>query len=327
MKAPPLFVSYQSPDDSVEESLKIFLSSLTPDLQEKFGKEITILGEKKLPPVVSMRCLGVLFGYSPHFIYAMANNNRKYYRQFTIKSGKKIRRIQAPRVAIKVIQKWFGFHLAKSLIFNDYVFGFVEGRSAVDAAAKHCGSKWVYSVDIKDFFPSTRKEKVITELNKLGYSLHGATLITNLCCYGNSLGQGAPSSPVLSNLVMRPIDTQLKTLADELRITFTRYADDIVFSGNERFPEELKDYVSKVFEGTGWKLATSKTYEANVEKGERLKVHGLLVHGDKPRLTKGYRNRIRAYKHLWNGNKIKLKDKNKIEGHISFAASVDNHGF
>ncbi len=318
MIAPPLFVSFTSIED--------YLSALDQDLYQQYGEEILKLGKQKLPPVVSRRCLSVLFGYSTSFVSAMSINSRKYYRTFTIRKGNKFREIQAPRVALKTIQKWFGYHLADELHFEEHVYGFVAGRSAIDAAANHCQSAWVYSVDIEDFFPSTKDDVVIKELIKLGYSEKGAKLITSLCCYRNSLGQGAPSSPVLSNLVMKPIDRQLKALAEDLEINFSRYADDIVFSGSSTFPSGLKDKVTEIFGKTCWKLSPIKEYFAESNKGQRLKVHGLLVNGEKPRLTKGYRNKIRAYKHLQFNNKIEPEDEERIQGHIMFAESVENWG-
>ena len=242
MLAPPLLVSYSSVEG--------YLSALTPELRDEHDEEIRALVANRLPPVVSSKCLSVLFGYSTQFVKALSLKNYKYYREFTIRKVKKRRKIQAPRVALKVIQKWFGYHLAEALPVDDYVYGFVAGRSAIDAAAKHCGSSWVYSVDIQNFFPSTKDDVVIEELVELGYSEKGAALITHLCCYNNSLGQGAPSSPVLSNLVMRPIDLELGTLADELGITFSRYADDIVFSGDNPSPCIL--FHRTLVRGFGW---------------------------------------------------------------------------
>ncbi|MCG7946751.1 MAG: reverse transcriptase family protein [Candidatus Thiodiazotropha taylori] len=318
MLAPPLLVSYSSLED--------YLSALSPEIRKMYEEEIRALVDSQLPPVVSSRCLSVLFGYSTKFVNALALRNYKYYREFTIRKGNKRRKIQAPRVALKVIQKWFGHHLAETLPVEDYVYGFVSGRSAVDAAAQHCGASWVYSVDIENFFPSTNDDLVVKALKELGYSEKGARLITYLCCYGSYLGQGAPSSPVLSNLVMKPIDIQLKEVADELGITLTRYADDIVLSGRENIPEELSLRVAKIFASTCWKLAAKKEYLAEAKKGQRLKVHGLLVNGEVPRLTKGYRNRIRAYKHLLSTDKVKPEDMRRIIGHIKFAESVENWG-
>ena len=314
MIAPPLLVSFVSIDD--------YLDALSPDLRDEHEDEIRGLYAQKLPPIVSSRCLAVLFGFSTKFVNAMRLRNRRYYREFTIRQGKKKRKIQAPKVALKVIQKWFGHHLTQALEVEDFVFGFVPGRSAVDAATRHCGSKWVYSVDIRNFFTTTDSDTVAQSLLELGYSQKACGLIVPLCSYGENLAQGAPSSPVLSNLVMKPIDEQLRKLAEMYGVTFTRYADDIVFSGGNAFPDELRGEVDQIFDQTCWSLSREKCQLAELEKGQRLKVHGLLVHGDTPRLTKGYRNKMRAYRHLLATGKVHPDDEARIKGHLRYAESV-----
>jgi len=316
MLAPPLLVSYKSADD--------YLSALPTTLKNDYEDEIRTLVKSGLPPVVSTRCLAILFGFSTEFIISMITSNKKYYREFTIPKGKKSRKIHAPKVSLKVIQKWFGFHLSESITLDDSVYGFVKGQSTVKAAKMHCEANWMYSVDIEDFFPSTTEEVIKTSLLDVGYSEKGADIIAPLCCYMDRLAQGAPSSPVLSNLALSPIDKKLNALANEFGITFTRYADDIVFSGREDFPEEIKKRVKSLFEGTCWKLSDKKEHFADAKRGQRLKVHGLLVHGHKPRLTKGYRNKIRAYEHLLKSGKIKDKDIARIRGHINYSNSVED---
>jgi len=313
MLAPPLLVSYSSCED--------YLRALGSGLRGLHESEIKRLLEKGLPPVVSPRCLAVLFGYSSKFVSAMAHQNWKYYREFTIRTGKKKREIQAPKVALKIIQKWFGHYLTESLSFDDHVFGFVPGKSAPAAAKQHTNAHWVYSVDISNFFPSTPKNVISTTLVDIGYSERAAKLMSRLLCYGNYLAQGSPASPILSNLVFRDLDTKLKEISDNHRIRFTRYADDIVFSGVDIFPKIIKEEVSILFDDSSWILSKKKEYFSETPK--RLKVHGLLVHRNRPRLTKGYRNIIRAYKHLLDAGKIKKKDLSRIMGHLNYAKSID----
>ena len=95
-------------------------------------------------------------------------------------------------------------------------------------------------------------------------------------------------------------------------------------SGRKEIPKELSVKVTNIFSHTDWKLAANKEHLADAKKGQRLKVHGLLVHGEKPRLTKGYRNKIRAYKHLLATDRVKSEHRRRIIGHIKFAKSVDN---
>ena len=226
--------------------------------------------------------MSVLFGFSTNFIYKLAQQNWKFYRTFTIRKGKKKRTIHAPKVALKVIQKWLGYHLSEALSFDKNVYGFVPGRSAMDAANIHTNARWVYSVDIEDFFSTTTKEVVNESLKTVGYSFEAADLIASLCCYKNTLAQGAPSSPVISNLVLKELDLKLNTIANNNKIRFTRYADDIVFSGVDKFPTEIKDQISDLFKATCWKLSREKEYFA--ESPMRLKVHGLCWYMEKRRV-------------------------------------------
>ena len=113
----------------------------------------------------------------------------------------------------------------------------------------------------------------------------------------------------------------MRAIARKHGVRFTRYADDIVFSGIDEFPQSMTSEVKDMFEDTCWKLSDEKEYFSEIPK--RLKVHGLLVHQDIPRLTKGYRNKIRAYRHLIGKGKVKKKDLPRILGHINYANSID----
>jgi hypothetical protein len=252
---------------------------------------------------------------------ALSKRPHRYYRTFSIPKGKQVRIIHAPKVALKVIQKWFGFHLSRVVKFDEAVFGFIEGRSAVKAAALHCGADWIYSIDIADFFNSIPLHKVTASLVSLGYTQHGAEVIGNLCCYQQRLAQGSPASPVLSNLVFRDADDEFVLIAKRYNVKYTRYADDIVFSGKGPFPMEIKPDVRRVIETREWRIADRKEHLAS--RPNRLKVHGLLVHGPMPRLTKGYRNRIRAFKYMLLRGGVNSEDVATLEGHISYSSSVD----
>lgn len=298
------------------------MSMLPPDIAEEHGPEIVSLLQKGLPPAVSTRFIAWLFGYGPGFIASMYRYPEGHYRNFIIQSGRKHRQIHAPRVGLKLVQKWIAFNLAFAWTPPEPVFGFVSGRSAGLAARRHCGAKWVYSVDIADFFPTTSSDKVASALVKIGYTDTAADTIARLCSFGSNLAQGSPASPVLSNIVFGPQDSSLSEIASDTNTVFTRYADDIVFSGRESVPEGLRDTVRNVITDSGWTISEHK--DRLSEWPHRLKVHGLLVHGNRPRLTKGYRNRIRAFDHLLQEGKIQESDSLRIAGHLSYASSIDN---
>ncbi len=316
MKEPPPLVLFTD--------LTKYLSALDDDTRAADESAIRALCAKELPPVASTRSLGVLFGFRPQFIGTMRHRPRRYYNVFEIRKGRKKRRIQAPRVAIKIIQKWFGHYLSRAIEFPPHVVGFVPGRSSIEAASRHCQKDWIFSTDIADCFQTTAATDVIDSLVGLGYSETGAELITDLNCLGGSLAQGSPASPVLANLAMTRIDDAISKMARRLQATFTRYADDIVISGIGKPPDTLRSEIEQIFRPTTWRIAEHKT--RLVTAGDRMKVHGLLVHEEKPRLTKGYRRRIRAIRHLHEHGKIPESELASALGHLAYAESVENFG-
>ncbi|UXI04689.1 reverse transcriptase family protein [Photobacterium sp. TY1-4] len=315
MNAAPLLVSFHS--------FQKFLAALPEKHRENYQQEIEELFLQQLPPVASETCLAVLFGYSLDFVYALSKKQHKFYRSFKIQQGKKVRTIHSPRVALKVVQKWFGTHLSSAISFEPHVCGFVKGKSFADAAIIHQGARWVYSVDIEDFFPAITILKISDSLETIGYSKESATLLANICSLNFRLAQGSPASPVISNLVMKDIDRQIKELADQYELQVSRYADDIVFSGKNVFNEDISHEIESIFEASPFSLNKNKTYFSDSEKGQRLKVHGLLVKENKVTLTKGYRNKIRAYRHMVEKGKVSEDDMPKLKGHLKFAEFIE----
>jgi RNA-directed DNA polymerase len=313
MNSPPLFVSFHDVDH--------YLEALPHIDKVNFENEIRQLLQLNLPPVVSVRCLGVLFGFSSEFVWAMYHRTARYYSHFTIPKGRGKRDIHAPRIALKIILSWFGSSLAPSLDLQPCVYGFVRGKSAIQAAKIHCGAAWIFSTDIKDFFPSTSKSVVKKSLMSIGYSEVGAEIMSKLCCYDNGLAQGSPASPALSNLAFSDADKEIIHLAEDLGVNYTRYADDLVFSGSGKPPDNLDISIRTIIERYGWEIADHK--QTLVCSPKSLKVHGLLVNGTTPRLTKSYRNRIRAFRHIIGRRGNKAENFERIQGHLSYAKSVE----
>lgn len=286
--------------------------------------EIERLSAAGLPPVTSLGALSVMSGYNPGFVWALANRTERYYRVFEIPKGRTTRQIEAPRVALKLIQKWLSHHFSEKWRPLDEVHGFVPGRSHLTAASVHLRAEWILSVDLENFFPSTPTDQIRGSLRKLGYrDGEGLELLANLLSFRGRLSQGAPTSPVISNIALSDIDSALSDVARDFGIRFTRYADDITFSGmtGVDFPEDLLTKIREQLVGTPWRISERKIHIA--KHPARLKVHGLLVHGAELRLTKGYRNRLRAYRHLMQLGRIAADDIIRVSGHLNYASQVE----
>ncbi len=314
MHAPPILGIFGNDLKRLEANFEFIRTNEFDQLKRLYGKG--------LPPVVSAHSVALIFGYSPQFVGLMMKRPNRFYRTFQIPKGKnKVRKIEAPRVSLKIIQKWIGHHIARQIKLPSHVCGFVPGKSIIDGAMAHCGCEWLFQTDISNFFQSTRFYAVTNALRTIGYCERGSVTLARLCCLNDNLAQGAPSSPALSNLVFRKIDSELIQFCSMHNYTYTRYADDIAVSGSGKYPSEVKRSIENIIDSHDYKIATLKS-KVSIAPARR-KVYGLLVNGKVPRLTKGYRNRIRALKHLSEHGRIKEDDYSTIMGHISYAESVE----
>ena len=276
-----------------------------------------------LPPVTSNPTLATMLGLNEGFVWSLVNRTHRHYRHFELPKGRKgTRRIHAPRVGLKIVQTWLAYHFQNLWPHHDNAYGFVRGRSHLHAAAQHLGAEWVVSTDIENFFPSIKIDRVHHAIQMLGYNdPESIQLILSLCCLGGALTQGAPTSPVLSNIVLDDLDRKLSGYAVSNNYTYTRYADDLVISGRGGKPGRVLYTMEEFLATNGWNIAKHKS---SIDRAPgRLKVHGLLVHGKEIRLTKGYRNRIRAYRYLIQKDAVRDEDLDRIKGHLEFARSVD----
>ncbi len=283
--------------------------------------QILTLSTRGLPPITSRHVLATMLGVNPGFVWSLANRPNRYYRTFDIPKGRGFRKITAPLIALKIIQKWLGYHLARAVPSPPHVFGFVPGRSHVGAVHIHRDAEWAISVDIANFFQTTPFALVESALGQLGYDEVAAGLLASLTCYRGFLAQGAPSSPALSNLCFAETDAALVAISERHACRLTRYADDIVVSGRGNIPTMLRDELSLVFAETPWQLAPEKE-RLQPLKG-RIKIHGLIVCGSNVKMTKGYRNKLRAYAHILSARGELTTDRHVLIGHLQYAQHVE----
>lgn len=306
---------------AVDELLAAMGERVTP----QDAIRIRRLSELGLPPIVSEDALAALIGINPGIVWSFLKRPSRHYRTFSVPKGRGQRILVAPKVGIKIVQTWLAFHLSRSYQAPDHVFGFVRGRSHIGAATAHIGADWAYSVDIENFFPSTPELLVRKALLRVGYDQSSAELIAKLCSLNGRLPQGAPTSPTLSNLCFAAIDATLSQLAAEYGCRVTRYADDIVFSGKGARPDTLQLRTRQLFEGTPYRIAGHKELVQPL-KG-RIKIHGLLIKQNGIRLTKGYRNKLRAYNYNLSKMDKSSHDYHKLRGHIQYGNLVSSFGY
>lgn len=166
--------------------------------------------------------------------YEIASDTSKHYKTYYVdkRNGSK-RRIDSPDEVLKNIQKWILEDILYALPCSNYAKAFVPGRSIADNAKFHRNQKVVLTLDVKDFFPSIKEKHIFRIFNQTcQYDQAVAMILTKLCTCQGSLPQGAPTSACLSNLVMKDFDETLGQYCQDRNICFTRYADDMTFSGD-----------------------------------------------------------------------------------------------
>ncbi len=203
------------------------------------------------------------------------------------------RRITAPDGRLKKLQRRIVENGFRRLELPDPVHGFRPGRSIVSNAMPHVGCAMVVNVDIDDFFPTTSYRQVVRACYKLcdlGLSERAALFVADLCSFQGALPTGAPTSPYIANLVLASVDRALTTVCERAGWHYTRYADDLTFSGQEHVTTILP-FVGRILGQLGYQLDPEKT---NVfRRGRRQMVTGLVVNV-RPNLPRTIRRRIRA---------------------------------
>ena len=230
-------------------------------------------------------------GHLKHWLYG--NPGHAGYRTFEIpKKTHGTRVIAIPPDAIKILQ-----HKFKGILDHIYkpkscVFGFVSKRSIVHGAELHKKrAKWVLNIDIEDFYPSINFGRVQGLFMAMGIGAKAASIWAHLVTLNRQLPQGASTSPVISNMVAKQLDTKMMRLANRYHLTYSRYADDLTLSTTmSTFPAAIASFASSpldadnvelqhdlvsVLHSTGFTINKRKTRLHS--KGVRQEVTGLTI--------------------------------------------------
>ncbi len=190
--------------------------------------------------------LGTSYSRLTHTLYAIGTN--QLYTNFEInkKSGKK-REIKAPHPQLKHLQTRLNTHLEKLYDEHPAATAFIKGRGIVYNANKHTKKAAVFNIDLKDFYGQIHFGRVRGMLMAKPYSLKPDTarIIAHICCVDRTIPQGAPTSPLISNMICNRLDKQLSHLAKRNRAFYTRYAEDITFSFRELSENEIYCSIDK----------------------------------------------------------------------------------
>lgn len=193
------------------------------------------LNDQDLPVVYNHRHLSALLGYDAEAVRGASNEPSRLYFTYNIpkrNGGKRL--IAEPVESLMQIQRWILNNILNHCPIHEKAMAFAAGKSIKDNASIHLGQPMILSLDIRDFFPSIKRHRVVDVFTAMGYAPEVVATLSGLTLLNDQLPQGAPTSPALSNLVFLKIDQELSLLAAQHRIRYTRYADDLTFSGHFR---------------------------------------------------------------------------------------------
>lgn len=212
--------------------------------------------------------------------------------------------------------------------------GYIKGRSIRDNAAKHCGASEIVSADIRDFFPSITQGRVEIALREAGMAKGTASLLARFLTIDGRLPLGLNASPLIANYVALPLDVEFTAMAAGRGLSYTRYADDLTFSGEGALPtgEEIGGVLGR------YGFAINERKYRSSKRGQKHYVTGLSV-GDpaRPHVPKHLKKRLRqeiyfvrkfgldGHRATLKGDPSKQSIVNRLEGMISYVTSIEPH--
>lgn len=224
-------------------------------------------------------------------IYSISNNIKRYYKIYKIKKRNgNYRTIYEPDSLLKNIQHQILVNILNNTAISKYAKAYHKGFSLKDNAIPHLNKKIILKLDIKDFFENISFYDVYNCCFSIeDFPKPVGMLLTYLCTYYEQLTQGSPTSAYISNLVMKNFDEEIGTWCDANKISYTRYSDDMTFSGDFN-PGEIIARVRKLLANLGLELNDKKTHV--VHQSSSQCVTGIVVN-EKAQVSSKYRNKRR----------------------------------
>lgn len=301
------------------------------DLITRYLSYIEILESKSMPVIFELEHLSKLIGIKyPEFNNIVYGTNA-FYREFHIpKKNGGFRKISTPYPSLLSCQKWIYKNILLKLPTHSSAQAYKKKHSIIGNATQHVGKNTLLKIDIFNFFSEIPINWVVKMFLNIGYSKNISYALASLCCFNGVLPQGAVTSPCLSNILLYSLDERLSKLAKYFDLTYSRYADDMVFSGNNISPTII-NYIEDIITSYGFSLNENKTQLLKL--GKRKIVTGIDISGNKMTLPRKTRRQIKQAMYFIKkyglishiGNE-KIKNPNYIlslEGKIRFWLQID----
>ena len=237
-----------------------------------------------------------------------------YHLRWQPKRSYSVRLIESPKPLLKQVQRKILREILDHVPAHSAAHGFVSGESILTNAKPHCRQRVIVKFDLENFYPRIRFRKVTAIFRAMGYSREAAIWLARLCTSNipvdtklpsmdpeviflytpQHLPQGAPTSPALANLAAYGLDVRLEGLARSFGANYTRYADDLTFSGDDKFLRSLKIFiplVEQIIRETGFSV--NKEKRKVIRDNQRQAVTGVVVN-QHPNMNRKDYDRLKA---------------------------------
>ena len=247
--------------------------------------------EQGLPVIYNTANLAALVGYRTTYLKRATVYTSYFYRKFSInKRNGKPREIVEPLPSLKEIQLWILENILSRIKVSKYAKAYVKDKTLIENVKYHKGRDAVLVLDIKNFFNSIKLKDIEAIFLNMGYSSNISNLLAKLCTYEEYLPQGCSTSPTLSNIFLNEFDDKISAICNSQNLRYTRYADDLTFSGSKLNLEKLPKIIEELLYPLG--LSINETKTKLMERNQRQTVTGIVVN-EKLQVPKSYRNFIR----------------------------------
>lgn len=285
----------------------------------------TFIESLDLPMMKSFKDLVQNLRLSTRLVAWLASSSPQRYKTFylTKKDGSE-RRIDAPTRSLKLVQRWILDNILVKIRVSPYSFGFKSGEKGsplVKCAEKHKNNLYILKLDLKNFYPSIKRQRVYYAFLDLGYNSSVANLLSKICAKDDFLPQGAVTSAYLANLICRDLDYRIAGYCNKRDIIYTRYADDLTFSCDNR--ETLHNSlftIRRIIEGEKFKLNTNKIHFMTPKC--RKSVLGITLNENSLKAPNEMKRMIRSVIHYQIAT-ADYTDNDKIRGYISYINSIE----
>jgi RNA-directed DNA polymerase len=283
------------------------------------------LYQNNCPIIYELNHLSLLVGYKKNYLIRAIIHTPYFYRTYEIpkKNGTK-RKISEPLPSLKEIQYWILNEILINVQISKYAKAYVKKRSLKGNARFHIGKEIILTLDIENFFGSIKSNTVESFFINIGYSSEISNFLSKLCCLNDSLPQGAPTSPSLSNIIFVKIDDIIAHYCKYNNINYTRYADDLTFSGSFN-PGMVIKFIESLLKERNFKLNYTKIRTRR--QNQRQEVTGVVVNNkmQAPKeLRKDFRKSIYYIKKFGIDSHINHENI-KRDNYLSHLIGIGNH--